>query len=255
MELDIFISNFLNRLNQLTGADFEKGRNIIGTLASTYLTRLNSVLEKMDNIEEKEELEYILSEISNEFIHQLLQKDGISQEILLKEIRDSLITTCQVNNWNTELLLKKTRIDLLHILSVKADSSIDDSLRRISYYLWLGNTEDLDELAYNLKDRKTIKSIGEFKKLFSAHAGRITVKVNSAQIDFIIVLFDQLKIKKLIKPCGTQGHFFPLKTYCVDFDKNVLIKNDPKRVKELIRRNSSKYQKLLKEVDLLIGAN
>ncbi len=255
MELDIFISNFLSRLNELQSSDFEKGKNIIGTLASTYLTRLNSVLEKVDNIEEKEELEYILSEISNEFIHQLLQKDGISQEILLTEIRDSLITTCQVNNWNTELLLKKIRIDLLHILSVKASSSIENSIGRISYYLWLGNIERLDELAYNLKDRKTIKSTGEFKKLFSVHTGNFTVKIDSAQINFIIVLFDQLKVKKLIKPCGTRGHFFPLKTYCVDFDKNVLIKNDPKRVKELIRRNSIKYQKLVEEVDLLIGAN
>lgn len=254
MKLDNFISNFLTKLNELKSSDFEKGKNIIGTLASTYLTRLNSVLEKIDSIEDKEELEYILSEISNEFIHQLLQKQDISQENLLTEIRNSLITTCQVNDWNTELLLKKTRIDLLHILSVKADSTIDNSLR-VAYYLWLGDTERLTELAYNLKDRKTIKSTGEFKKLFSSHTGNFTVKVDSAQINFMIVLFDQLKVKRLIKPRGTKGHFFPLKAYCVDFDKKVLIKNDPKRVKELIRRNNLKYQKLLAEVDLLIGAN
>lgn len=253
MELDNFILNFSTTLNELKSSDFEKGKNIIGTLASTYLTRLNSVLEKVDDIEEKEELEYILSEISNEFIHQILQKEGISHENLLTEIKEALITTCQVNNWNTELLLKKIRIDLLHVLSVKTESSIDNNLKRIVYYLWLGNNDTLDELAYNLKDRKLIKSTGEFKKLFSAHTGNFNVKVDSAQIDFMIVLFDQLKVKKLIKPCGTQGHFFPLKAYCVDFDKNVLIKNDPKRIKELILRNSTKYQKLLEEANLLIG--
>lgn len=254
VELENFISDFFNRLNELQISDFEQKKNIAGTLASTYLTRLNSVLEKIDNIEEKKELEYILSDISNEFIHQLLQKKGISQENLLTQIRDSLITTCIVNNWNTELLLKKTRIDLLHILSVN-DSSIDNDLRRISYYSWLGSIERLNELAYNLKDRKTIKSTGEFKKLFSSHTGNIRVRMDSEQINFIIVLFDQLKVKRLIKPCGTKGHFYPLKSYCVDFDKNVLIKNDPKRIKELIRRNNIKYQELLKEVDLLIGMN
>jgi hypothetical protein len=215
---------------------------------------LNSVLEKIDNIEEKKELEYILSDISSEFIHLLLQKKGISQENLLTQIRDSLITTCIVNNWNTELLLKKIRIDLLHILSVN-DSSIDNDLRRISYYSWLGSIERLNELAYNLKDRKTIKSTGEFKKLFSSHTGNIRVRIDSEQINFIIVLFDQLKVKRLIKPCGTKGHFYPLKSYCVDFDKNVLIKNDPKRKKELIRRNNIKYRELVEEVDLLIGMN
>jgi predicted nucleic acid-binding protein len=252
VELDNFISDFFNRLNELQTSDFEQKKNIAGTLASTYLTRLNSVLEKIDNIEEKKELEYILSDISSEFIHLLLQKKGISQENLLTQIRDSLITTCIVNNWNTELLLKKIRIDLLHILSVN-DSSIDNDLR--SYYSWLGSIERLNELAYNLKDRKTIKSTGEFKKLFSSHTGNIRVRIDSEQINFIIVLFDQLKVKRLIKPCGTKGHFYPLKSYCVDFDKNVLIKNDPKRKKELIRRNNIKYRELVEEVDLLIGMN
>lgn len=254
VELDNFISDFFNRLNELQTSDFEQKKNIAGTLASTYLTRLNSVLEKIDNIEEKKELEYILSDISSEFIHLLLQKKGISKENLLTQIRDSLITTCIVNNWNTELLLKKIRIDLLHILSVN-DSSIDNDLRRISYYSWLGSIERLNELAYNLKDRKTIKSTGEFKKLFSSHTGNIRVRIDSEQINFIIVLFDQLKVKRLIKPCGTKGHFYPLKSYCVDFDKNVLIKNDPKRKKELIRRNNIKYRELVEEVDLLIGMN
>ena len=54
VELDNFILNFSITLNELKSVDFEKGKNIIGTLASTYLTRLNSVLEKVDNIEEKE---------------------------------------------------------------------------------------------------------------------------------------------------------------------------------------------------------
>lgn len=254
MELDKFISNFSTKLNGLNNTDFEQGKNIVGTLASTYLTRLNFVLEKINSVEEKKELEYILSEISNEFIHQLLQKKGISKKNLLTEIRDSLITTCQINNWNTELLLKKIRIDLLHTISVKSDSSIN-SLRKISYYLWLGNHKEFNELAYNLKDQKTIKSISEFKKLFSPHTGKLTVRIDSEKINFMIILFDQLKVKKLIKPCGTKGHFFPLKMYGVDFNKNVLIKTDPKRIKELILRNNLHYQKLLKEVNILIGPN
>ena len=255
-ELHKFISDFSEKIDMLESYDVQK--NTIGALASSLLTRINVVLEKIESNEDKERLEYILSEITTVFIYQLLQKEGISQKQVLIEIKNALITVCEINNWDIELLLKKTKIDLLHTLSVRlVDTSIEkikiDSDSKLCYYKWLGKDDHFKEFTYDLKDKKIIKSVEEFKKLFNKHTGKIQIRMSSSHIDFIVLLFDQMKKENLIRPCGTKGHFFPLKMYCVDFDKKVLFKKEPKRIKELVKRDSTKHAKLLEEIGILIG--
>ena len=71
-ELHKFISDFSEKIDTLESYDVQK--NTIGALASSLLTRINVVLEKIESNEDKERLEYILSEITTVFIYQLLQK-------------------------------------------------------------------------------------------------------------------------------------------------------------------------------------
>lgn len=255
-ELYKFISDFSEKIDTLKSYNVQK--NTIGALTSSLLTRINIVLEKIKSNEDKAQLEYILSEISNEFTYQLLQKEGVSQEQVLTEIKESLITTCEINNWDIELLLKRIKIDLRHTLLIKSENNIllkksENNHSKIYYYEWLGGEEHLKEFTYDLKDKKIIKSVEEFKKLFNKHTGKIQIRMSSSHIDFIVLLFDQMKKENLIRPCGTKGHFFPLKVYCVDFDKKVLFKKEPKRIKELIKRDSTKHAKLLEEIGVLIG--
>lgn len=255
--LNNIISSLFHKINNLQAPDL-KNNSIIGALTSSFLTRLNAILEKIESIEDKEQLEYILSEISNEFTYQLLQKEGISQEQVLTEIKESLITTCEINNWDIELLLKRIKIDLRHTLLIRSDNGvllekIDNSNSKIYYYEWLRKSKHFTELIHDMKDKKLIKSINEIKQLFSKHSGKIQVKMDSSQIDFIVLLFDQMKNRKLIKPCGTKGQFFPLKKYCIDFNGKELFKKDPKRIKELIKRDDAKHAILLEEINILIG--
>lgn len=256
-ELDKFISTFHSKIMNLQKEDLTSEKKTLSSLASSFLTRINSILENLTSIEEKEELEYILSEISNEFIFQIIQKEGISNGQVLTEIKDSIVTTCEANNWNVEALMKLTKIDILHALSVKSAPPLTNITTNntknkplVYYYDWLKS--DLNELSYNLKDQKTIKSISEFKKLFTNHDGDIKVRMNGDQLEFIIILFDELKRNKFIKACGSKGHFFPLTNYCVDFDKKELIKKPPKRIKELVSRNKVKHKQLMDRVNILL---
>lgn len=258
-ELDKFITTFHSKIISLQKEDLTGEKKILSSLASSFLTRINSILENLTSIEEKEELEYILSEISNEFIFQIIQKEGISNHQVLTEIKDSIVTTCEANNWNVEALMKLTKIDVLHALAVKSSPTLEVADKKqdktnIYYYLWLKSSDELDEFCYNLKDQKIIKSVSEFKKLFTNHTGDIKVRMEGDQLEFIIILFDQLKENEYIKVYGTRGHFFPLTNYCVDFNKKELIKKPPKRIKELIRRDHVKHQQLLTNVKKLINS-
>lgn len=256
-ELDKFISTFHSKIMNLKKEDLAGEKMTLSSLASSFLTRVNSILENLTSNEEKKDLEYILSEISNEFIFQIIQKEDISITQVLTEIKDSIITTCDANNWNVEVLMKITKIDLLHALSVKSASPLTNTATtykknkpQVYYYGWLKS--DLNEFSYNLKDQKIIKSIAEFKKLFTNHDGNIKIRMNGDQLEFIIILFDELKKNKFIKTFGTRGHFFPLTNYCVDFDKKELIKKPPKRIKELVSRDKAKHQQIMDKVNILL---
>lgn len=262
--LDRFISSFYEKILSLHKNDFTSDKKVLSSLSSTLLTRINSVLETVEKQDEKDNLEYILSEIATEFIFQLTQIEGISKDEVLTEIKDSLVITCEANSWNKEALFRIIKIDLMHSLTVKASNTLTISKRLSSqnktcYYTWLGRkgkSYSLDDFSYDIKGikgDKLIKSVTEFKRLFSTHNGSIRVKMNSEQIEFIIILFDQLKENQFIAVNGTKGHFLPLKKYCVDFQGKELIKIEPKRIKERIQRNTAKHQFLLDKVNKLIG--
>ncbi|MEZ4889806.1 MAG: hypothetical protein R2779_04335 [Crocinitomicaceae bacterium] len=64
-------------------------------------------MEKIESNEDKERLEYILSEITTVFIYPGSSKRRVSQKQVLIEIKNALITVCEINNWDIELLLEK----------------------------------------------------------------------------------------------------------------------------------------------------
>lgn len=268
--LDRFISSFYEKVLSLHKDDFTSDKKVLSSLSSSLLTRINSVLETIENEDEKDDLEFIFSEIANEFIFHIIQIDGIAKDEVLTEIRDSLAAACEANWWNKEALFRRTKIELMHALTAKASSPLtiskkQNSQNMICYYTWLkreGKSYSLDDFSYDLKglkdvdgvnEDKLIKSVTEFKRLFSTHDGNIRVKMNGEQLEFIIILFDQLDENNFISVNGTKGHFHPLKKYCIDFEEKELIKTTPKRIKERIKRNPIKHKFLLDKVHKLLG--
>lgn len=255
--LDTFLLTFLEKVNNTKYADFQTNKNLVTALSSSFLTRINSILESITDNDEKMKLEYILSEISSELMYQVIGRSDKSADIVLSDIKDALTTTCEANNWDKDVLFRMLRIDMLHSIAAKANPSLqltsNNQVPKVYYYDWLLEQTELDELAYDLKDKKVIRSVSEFKKLFAPHNGDLNVRINRIELDFVIVLFDQLKENKFIKTKGTRGHFVPLKEYCVDFEKNVLIKNEPKRIKEAIVKNPNRHKALQSKVTVQIN--
>lgn len=261
--LEKFMASFYAKILALKKDDLNSERKTLSSLSSSLLTRINSVLETVESLDEKKELEYIISEIATEFIFQIIQIDGISKREVLSEIKDSLTITCEINNWDQKALFRIIKIDLMHSLTVKASNTLTISNKqnfkdKTCYYTWLerkGKSYSLDDFSYDIKGikgDKLIKSVTAFKKLFSDHDGNIRVKMNGEQLEFIIILFDQLNEFDFISINGKKGHFHPLKKYCIDFEEKELIKVEPKRIKERIQRNKVKYQILLDKANKLL---
>lgn|SRR3989338_5430076 len=250
-----FLSGFIAKIDEIEISDVAE-YNHVTSLSSTFLTRINSVLENVSNVDDKEQLEHILGEISNELIFRIVQKGGVAKNKVLTIIKDALITTCSANGWNADELFKMIKLDLFHSLTVKTEISlkldISKSNNTVHYYEWLRDEILLDQIAHDLKDMKIVKSVAEFKGLFGKHDGFLRVRMNREKLDFIFILFDQLKGRNYIKMRGSRGYFTPLKEFGVDFEKNVLIKRPPKRIKEAIIKNEAKHRSLLEKIDQLL---
>lgn len=248
--LDHKIFKFYRNLEK---TDFNPQNNSEAILAATLLTNINTTIESVEIETDKMNLEYICADISIYLLTLVLKKSPKSYDQAMVEIASSLVSTCKANGWNYEILLKKLKFDLSQSTAITNSKPLDLIDSKIYYYSWQKNKQELDDLIYDLKDKKVIKSINDFKKIFESHNGSIKVTINKEKLDFLIILFDELHKQKLIKIVGTRGKYHPLKTHGIDFEKNVLIKNEPKHIKDRITKNASHYQTLLNQVEKTIG--
>ena len=227
----------------------------VSSLSSTLLTNLNSTIATIDDPESKERVQYIVSELSKQILVRLILKSPSSPKEILDQIHDGLKVSCQMNEWNFDDLKRRLNFDILHTVVAKTttkNQSLHSPIRY--YYEWKGESLDLIELAYNLKDKKTIKSTTEFLRLFEKEKKELQIRIAPDCLDFMIVLIDELKALSLIEPKGLKAkHFTPLKTYAVDLEKNVLITKEPKTIKYRIKKNLDKYSALKANVEKLLS--
>lgn len=246
----------ISKILELDLLDFERSKKQLGIYSSSFLIKVNLVLEKITNEQEKREIEYILNDLFKELFFQIVQKTPKNLDLLILEIVDSLKIVCETYGWNYGALENLIRLELTH--TITARTSTDTSIQKIDlsnkiYFVWDSQSEKaLSELIHSLKDMKTIKSISEFRYLFHPELKKIKVRINAKSLDLFVVLFSELKRRGLIKMKGSRGHLEPLKLYCCDFDKKELFKSEPKYLHDLIKKKPSKHKELLEKVDLLL---
>ncbi len=250
------IEPVLEKILDVDFSDFEKSKKKIGLSASTVLTRVNLIMQEIELVEDKMLIEYIITDIFKEILVNILDSNLEKKELIFAEISESLKITCEANGWNFRDLNNKMRIDLGHVLMAKSSSSIlsnkNTKTEMVVHYIWNKTNEEFENLAYDLKDKKVIKSVKEFKLLFAPPTMQ-KVRMNLDCLDFIIILFDELYATKRIGMNGSKGQFLPLKLFCVDFEYKELLKTEPKRIKEAIKKNHSKHMILKGKVTCLIG--
>ncbi|WP_299676363.1 hypothetical protein [uncultured Dokdonia sp.] len=210
----------------------------ISTFSFSLLKAINNIVLKVENGKDKRLLKYTLADIGNYLIKKLIEQEKMTFEDF-EELGKSLREFCELEGYNYQ--------DLERLLQIDRSIKIKTNHKNLSviknqinvYYEWNGNKDLLEYIIDNLKSEKIIVLKSEFEKLFSVTPKQVRIKRDSK--DFIIVLFDVLKNKKLITPRGNKGHFVPLKSFAIDFDKKVLFKKEMKLYKQAIKKKIAKY--------------
>ena len=95
------------------------------------------------------------------------------------------------------------------------------------YYQWLGYDYELNDLIYTLKDKGILIRVKGFRYLFRPIKTSFHFYALRERIDELVIIFDILKEKGLIRPKIVSGHFTPLARYGVDNEGSILFQIPP----------------------------
>lgn len=241
--LENTITTAISSINsKMIGNEFNELPKISGII----LNEINSVVTIIDNTNEKKKIEYLLSDIFQNYINKISELDD--SELVVKDIIENLKTACEYRGYDYKILNSILGLEKVTVLKPRA-------ITKKTYYEWLGKEYELDEITRDLADKKIISSIKEFKKLFKPVTDSFYVIFNKKFKDEIIVLFNLLKEKKLIKPKGTSGYFAPLVQYSMDNEKKFLIEKGINKEHERIKKNKVKHAEIKEKLTLIIEKN
>lgn len=206
----------------------------IEIVATSFLQTINTKLNSVEDDTDKYFLKYIISEVSNYLIKKYFSIEEVTYENL-ERLEGALQSISEVEEYDyrdleSRLNLKKT----ISFLKLKTSSK-----PIIVHYEWCRDKESLNTLAYDLKSMEVIRSVGDFKRLFSSSP--ISVKIDDTHKEFVFILFDLLHEQRLIKAKGRKGHFTPLVKNTVDYENNILFNKRPNQIKYTIQKNKEKY--------------
>jgi|GEM_PF-2759335 len=218
------------------------------SISSSFLTSINSKISLITNLEEKRQVELIVSDIAFELLKGILDKFSGDNILLLKAISDALQTACEFNGYNFSGMLERFPLQKYIDVQPKNKVAIVYPVKPV-YYKWHSLPVNLDELAVILKSKNAIRSVKEFYKLFEYPKEKVLVSFNREFHDEIFVLFDVLFAKGFVSTVGGKGHFLPIKLYGVDFENNPLINSEPKTIKYTLKKNAKKWLELNTQID------
>lgn len=227
-----FFNNSMNQ-NKVTN---------LNAVYTAFIQSINTQLNNVGDLVEREHLKYILSNIGNHLIDKLIETNLITSNDLI-DLEESLKEICELLGYDFEDLRKRTQLNRIALLLRNQEKNNGIKKESTIYYEWVSQDHNLfDYVCRNLKSEKSISSIKDFKKLFTPEPVNVTFSKDNSE--FIVVLFDTLYEQKLISPRKKKGHLAPLKNYAVDFDNNILFKKEMKQIKYTIKKNTLKYDKL-----------
>ena len=229
-EFELFLNQVLTEA-ELAKDDFQL--NKLSELATTTLVKLNENLRDIET-EEKEHLEYLLSDIFQSYL------TTIESTEILSSIQSSLENTCNVLGYNYSVLEQLLGLKKQAVLKPKLNSN----KKLLPYYEWLGLEYELDGLLDFLFKKKIIYSKKEFRKLFFPIFNQTTYRSDKNRVSDLVIIFSILKSKSLIRPKVNSGHFSPLVSYGVDKEGGYLFEKSPNKLHEYLKRDNDRYVKM-----------
>ncbi len=251
-ELQALLNNTLSRFRSSVSQldkSYNQTQASLSALATSFLTTINIKLQLVKDELEKRELQNLVSDIATQMVNSIIEKYKGEAVALLRMIDESLIHTCEINGYNVHELRQIFPVHRFALIAEAAHNT--PRIKKVAkdiYYTWNSRPENLRDLAQTLKDKEVIKQIKSFENLFRPPVQNFAVLFNSEQRDMLIVLFQELYNRKLIRVKGNRGYFVPLQLYGVDFEKRVLITEAPRAISYAINKNQLKRKRLLEQV-------
>lgn len=232
---------FLNgTLSEIEIARANSDTKKLTELATTCLIKINENLKGI-NSKEKEQLEYLLSDVFQTILK------NIDSENTLSEIQNTLLNACKLSGYNYDVLEQMLGLKKQQILKSRPSN------RNLPYYEWEGLDYELNGLLDFLIDNKIIVSKKDFRKIFNPINDHFDYKGNKDKVSDLVLVFSILKEKKLIKPKINSGHFAPLVRYGVDNDGRYLFQKNPNKIHEYLKRNNDLYSRIRDKYEKIIN--
>lgn len=234
---------FLNGLlSEIEFAIINSDTKRLSELATSSLIRINENLKGI-NPKEKEQLEFLLSDIFQSIMN------NIESPEILSEIQTTLLKACNLSGYSYETLEHMLGLKKQQILRPKPESK-----KGFPYYAWLGLDYELNSLLDFLVDKGVILSKKGFRKIFNPITDHFDYKGNKEKIGDFVLIFSLLKEKCLLKPKFNSGHFSPLVRYGVDNDGDYLFKKAPNKIHEYLKRDKAVYNRLRDKYEGIINS-
>jgi len=241
--LDTIIKNAIENIdNKLKNGEIQN----LPKLSGIILNDINLAISKIKNKTHKRKIEYLLSDIFQEYVALILKEKESSK--VINDIIENLRIACEYRGYNYPELNIFLGLEKEILLKTK-------KVHKNIYYQWLRKDFELDEISKDLYDKKIIFSVKEFKKLFKPVSESFYVRFNIEYKDEIIVLFSIFKELNLIKPVGISGYFSPFVQCAVDNENNFLIKKAINKEHEKIKRNKVRYNKIKGKMMKIVNSN
>ncbi len=227
------LEDFINRVIKIV-EDAKNEEDII-SMSNTVLTNINENIKDIKSSQDKKIIKYLLSHIFNDYIINL--KAGMSKAFLPSLIKNFKVT-CELAGYNFEELIQLLKLDFYINLDIKQTEYLENKI----YYQWNRKDYELDVFVKDLKDKKIINSVKDFKLLFKKQGSKYYT-INCEKNDELLLIFVVLYELKIISPKNTNGYLKPLFKYGVDNQGNFSFKKAPNKHHELMKRNRIKYDR------------
>lgn len=219
----------------------------IPNLVGAVLVTINDRLRRIDDKEDKLILEQLSKELFIDSVRLLKQTEEGRK--CLSHSTEGLKKICEIKRYDFIELNRILELDHFHVVRIQ-------SKNKFPYYDWQsGNVNELNELAKDLQDKQIINGVINFKRLFNPINNlEFRFKAHKEKVDHLLVLFQILKEKKLIKPKVLSGHFIPLSQYGRD-NENILFEKKPNKLMEKLKRDKALHTKIHHEMEQCIRYN
>lgn len=200
----------------------------IGGLTASVLAKFNEKIRSVDDFEDKQKLEIILSCVAIAFIEFCIRQFDSPKEQIPLQIIEALYDCSQLYSYRMEDLLRFLNMDQYLSYQKSLFENIEpviDPRKGLPKFKWKGSREKIKQFIDLLHEHNISSEDDKWKKIFSQNIGEsLKIKLVEKDPDEVYTFFIVADILGLFGPENTNGLYKVLQFHCVNFNK-IFLKN------------------------------